>query len=42
MNDSVFCPNCGEEMMNWQSDILECPECGTMVDAEIFKEEEKW
>lgn len=41
MNDPIFCPKCGEEMKNWQSDILECPDCGNMVDKEVLDEMEE-
>lgn len=40
MNESIFCPSCGEEMKIWHNDIYECEECGNMIDAEIFMPEE--
>ena len=38
MNETVFCPNCGDEMREWQGSIYECEECGNMIDADIFEE----
>lgn len=40
MNEPRFCPACGGEVNTWHGDIVECPECGAMFDAEIFEEEE--
>lgn len=40
MNEPVFCPNCGDEMREWQGSIYECEACGNMIDADIFEEPE--
>lgn len=36
--DEYYCPNCGEQMEHWNQGILQCPECGCMVDSEVLDE----
>ncbi|MEK5069793.1 hypothetical protein [Sporosarcina sp. FSL K6-1508] len=39
--DEILCPSCGEEMKHWNQGIYECKECGTMIDGDIFDEEDE-
>ncbi|EUJ42455.1 hypothetical protein MCOL2_20992, partial [Listeria fleischmannii FSL S10-1203] len=32
-------PSCGEEMEKWDNTVYECPDCGVMIDSDIFEEE---
>lgn len=41
MRNPLFCPNCGEELEKWDTDIMECPECGNMFDREVLEEMEE-
>lgn len=36
--EDYFCPACGSELEKWSGDILECPECGNMIDKEVMDE----
>lgn len=36
----ITCPNCGDDMQQWQADIYECEGCGNMFDIEALEGEE--
>ncbi|WP_271006559.1 hypothetical protein [Listeria seeligeri] len=37
MEDYV-CPACGGDLKKWLGDILECSDCGNMMDKEVMNE----
>lgn len=40
MLEDIICPCCGEsELELWDTDIYECPECGTMIPSDVLEEE---
>lgn len=43
MNDLLeegVCPICGGDIEHWNQGIYECKDCGSMLDGDVFENEE--